>query len=61
MVTFIEDESNRWALGIEVFSLDVLWHKVFKPYYHKKSNTTMWKNAPNIQKRLEHQQVPGAC
>ncbi len=43
MVTFIEDESNRWALVIKVFSFGVLLHKVFKPYYHRKSNTIMWK------------------
>jgi hypothetical protein len=43
MVTFTEDESNRWALGTKVFSLDVLLHKVFKPYYHSKSNTTLRK------------------
>jgi len=43
VVTFTEDKSNRWALGTKVFSLNVLLHKVFKPYYHKKSNTTLWK------------------
>ncbi len=43
VITFIKDKPNRWALGTEVFSLNVLLHKVFKPYYHRKLNTTLWK------------------
>jgi hypothetical protein len=62
VVTFTEDESNRWALGTKVFSLGVLLHNFFKPYYHKKSNTTLWKKIMfltykkdlNINKLQEH-------